>query len=112
MSKTIGINGGKDALALGKITTQSFGHYKHVPLAKPEPQIIRAGIYGGLPNDAITTDLFNGCLPANKICYGECFAAREAFEKGINFGTRVKNILDSKILAEDLTHLPAEQRFV
>ncbi len=91
----------------------SFGHYaKRSDLQTPEPVLIRAGIRGGLPSDSATTDLFWGCLPASVVCYGNCFAAKEAFSRGYNFGCRVENELDPDLLREDLKHLPSSQKSI
>ncbi len=43
-------------------------------LARPEPEVIRAGRAGGLAFDSLTTDVCVGCLPASQVCYGSCFA--------------------------------------
>jgi hypothetical protein len=96
-----------------ELVASSFGHYGHRrDLAIPKPQKIRAGRAGGLPFDSLTTDLFLGCLSANEICYGNCFAARAAFESGHDYGTRVENDLDEALLLSDIAALPAEQKFL
>jgi hypothetical protein len=78
----------------------------------PEPEFIRAGIHGGLPWDCQTSDVVIGCLPLEKICYGNCFAAEESTKKGIDFSARVKRILDPKLLCEDFEHISKDQKFV
>jgi hypothetical protein len=52
----------------------------------PDPCVIRAGRAGGLPHDSLTTDLYLGCLPPAQTCYGSCFAARTAYQRGFDFG--------------------------
>src|SRR5690349_16117470 len=81
-------------------------------LRVPAPEKIRAGKAGGLPFDSLTTDLFLGCLPANRVCYGNCFAATAAFTSGVDFGTRVRNVLDKELFRSDVARLPASQRFL
>jgi hypothetical protein len=90
----------------------SFRGYPQASLSVPKPQHIRAGRAGGLPFDSLTTDLFVGCLPASLVCYGSCFAARAAFDAGIDFGHRVENMLDEQIFVDDLEGLPPGQRYL
>src|SRR5262249_21054822 len=91
----------------------SFGHHRHrTDLALPGAQKIRAGRAGGLPFDSLTTDLFLGCLSATEICYGNCFAARAAFDSGFDYGTRVEDELDDDVVLGDLAALPPDQRFL
>jgi hypothetical protein len=95
------------------LVERSFGRYgSDSSLRLPDAQVIRAGRRGGLPFDVLTTDLVRGCLPATQICYGNCFAARAAFEAGFDFGTRVTNILDEQVLRDDLDALPGELGYV
>jgi len=109
--------GGKDRTSaerdLRRLTAKSFEQYKDdaslIPIAA---EVIRAGMAGGLPYDALTTDVVNGCLSATQICYGNCFAARTAFEAGYDFGTRIRNILDPDILRADLAVLPSAQGYL
>lgn len=110
---SITITGNSAVKTLTNITAQGFGHHADGNgLRLAEPKIIRAGKHGGLPFDALSTDLFNGCLPAKAICYGECFAAKQAFNEGIDFGRRVKNIFDEQVFTSDLSKLPSPQGFV
>jgi hypothetical protein len=96
-----------------ELVGKSFGHYGgRRDLTIPAPQKIRAGLVGGLPFDSLTTDLFLGCLSASQICYGNCFAARAAFEAGFDYGTRVENELDEEVFHADLTALPVSQRYL
>src|SRR5215472_357697 len=96
-----------------RLASESFKHYDSDSTLIPStPQVIRAGKTGGLPFDTLTTDLFGGCLPGREICYGNCFAARAAYAAGIDFGTRVPNILDHDVLCADLERLPASQKFL
>jgi hypothetical protein len=96
-----------------KNVAASFGHYAHRDdLSIPEPQKIRAGRAGGLPFDSLTTDLFLGCLSAAEICYGNCFAARAAFQSGFDYGTRVENMLDEDLFLSDVAMLPVSQRYL
>ncbi|MFD4413543.1 hypothetical protein ACFVXW_22435 [Streptomyces sp. NPDC058251] len=96
-----------------QLISRSFDSFHRDPTLKtPNPAVIRAGRHGGLPFDSITSDLFLGCLPATQICYGNCFAARSAFEAGFDFGKRVPNILDEDIFREDLAALPINQCFL
>lgn len=81
-------------------------------LRLPASQVIRAGLAGGLPFDGLTTDIFFGCLPTEQICYGNCFAAKEAFTSGFDFTRRIPNILDENILRQDLSKIAPEQGFV
>ncbi len=102
------------AKTIGKLTARSFGpHASGTGLRRARAEPIRAGRAGGLPFDSLVTDLFNGCLPATSVCYGECFAARAAFDgAGIDFGRRVRNRLDPEVLADDLSRIPTGQAFV
>lgn len=94
-------------------TSGCFAHYDQDPsLIVPEPVKIRAGLAGGLPFDSLTTDLILGCLPAKSVCYGNCFAARAAFEAGFDFGTHVHNQLDEELLRADLEALPESQKYL
>jgi hypothetical protein len=106
--------GNSAARDLGKLAALSFGDHRTGEGLRPaKPQVIRAGRVGGLPFDSLVADLFSGCLPATKICYGECFAAREAFsEAQVNFGVRVRNVLDPALLAHDLRCVPTSQAFM
>jgi alpha-ketoglutarate-dependent taurine dioxygenase len=98
---------------LKELVAKSYGHYGSDPkLSIPKPQLIRAGKAGGLPFDSLTTDLQLGCLPASQICYGNCFAARGAFQSGFNFGKHVENILDEDVLKSDLKAIPESQAFL
>ena len=81
-------------------------------LAIPRSQVVRAGKRGGLPFDTLTSDLTLGCLSATQICYGNCFAAKAAFEAGMDFGTRVPNSIDEAVLREDLAALPSAQGYL
>ena len=95
--------------AINRSTSQCFNQYKGVDLKIPPPVTIRVGKAGGLPFDSLTTDLFLGCLPPSRICYGSCFAAKAAFEAGYDYGTRVANTLEPDILARDIAQLPVAQ---
>lgn len=97
-----------------KVVATAFEHYSsdNITWSLPEPQLIRAGKTGGLPFESLTTDLTLGCLPPAQICYGNCFAARAAFNAGFNFGKRVENILDEEIFLSDLDALPKSQGYL
>ncbi|CAH2904781.1 MAG: hypothetical protein PPHEMADM_5662 [uncultured Paraburkholderia sp.] len=82
------------------------------PLKKPDSLVIRAGLAGGLPFNTLTTDIVSGCLPARHACYGICFAAKQSWKQGIDFGTRVLNHFDSDIFRTDLERLPETQGYV
>lgn len=82
------------------------------PLKKPDSLVIHAGLAGGLPFNTLTTDIVSGCLPARHACYGICFAAKECWKQGIDFGTRVLNHFDSDIFKADLERLPETQGYV
>jgi len=98
---------------VGLIIEKSYNIFKDKTKLKAlEPKIIRAGIYGGLPWDCQTTDVVSGCLSFDKVCYANCFVAREAFKKGIAFGARQFNILNKEILKEDLNHIDCNQKFL
>jgi hypothetical protein len=98
---------------LTSYVARSFGDYQSNPnLTVPAPQKIRAGRAGGLPFESLTTDLFLGCLPGSLVCYGNCFAARGAFQAGIDFGKRVENILDEDVFRADLDMVPDGQRYL
>ena len=91
----------------------AFGHYsRHTGLATLAAELIRAGRPGGLSFDSLTTDLFLGCLPATQICYGSCFAARAAFDAGVDFARRVPNVLDEVTFTDDLERLPGDQKYL
>jgi hypothetical protein len=95
------------------LVVASFDEYRDTTSLVPrEPEVIRAGKIGGLPFDSLTTDLAGGCLPARHVCYGNCFAARAAFEAGIDFGTRVRNMIEPDVLRGDLAALPASQGYL
>lgn len=81
-------------------------------LAQPTPVLIRAGKAGGLAFDSLTTDVVVGCLPASHVCYGSCFAARESYRLGVDFGVRVENTLDEPLFRADLVQLPTRQRYL
>ena len=96
-----------------KLVAQAYAPYASGEgLVSPTPEIIRAGIAGGLPFDSLTTDVVVGCLPASHVCYGNCFAAQAAFTNGINFGVRIENILDKAIFQSDLNSLSRQQRYL
>lgn len=81
-------------------------------LAQPAPVLIRAGRAGGLEFDSLTTDVVVGCLPSTQVCYGSCFAARESYRLGVDFGVRVENTLDEPLFRADLAQLPPGQRYL
>lgn len=81
-------------------------------LAQPTPVLIRAGKAGGLAFDSLTTDVVVGCLPSTNVCYGSCFAARESYRLGVDFGVRVENILDEPLFRADLAQLPPGLRYL
>lgn len=92
---------------------RSFAEYAADSSLKPAmPRLVRAGCAGGLPFDSLTTDIVSGCLSAAQICYGSCFAAKAAFDAGIDFGKRVPNIVDEEILRSDLAALPPTQGYL
>ncbi len=98
------------ARTLRRVAASAFDEYRgRKPLHAFVSQPIRAGRVGGLPYDALTTDVINGCLPAASVCYGSCFAARSAFEAGFDFGQRVRNRVDRDLLQADLDGLPSTQ---
>lgn len=104
-----------DAAATEQRTRELIGQTFHgyaSGLARPTPVTIRAGKAGGLAFDSLTTDVCVGCLPANQVCYGSCFAARESFRLGVDFAIRVENLLDETRFAADLASLPARQRYL
>jgi hypothetical protein len=74
--------------------------------------LIRAGKAGGLAFDSLTTDVCVGCLPASQVCYGSCFAARDSYRLGVDFGVRVMNTLDEPLFRADLAQLPPRQRYL
>lgn len=99
--------------ALRKLCGQTFRvHAERGGLRRSQAQAIRVGIAGGLPFDSLTTDLVQGCLPASEVCYGSCFAARAAFDSGIDFGARVANRFEPETIVADLALLPAGQGFL
>jgi hypothetical protein len=104
----------KEAIrALTRLVAASFKETAaDTNLRLPPPQTIRAGLAGGLPFDGLTTDLFLGCLPASQICYGSCFAAKEAFAAGYDFTHRVPNILNEDVLRSDLRTISSRQGFL
>jgi hypothetical protein len=81
-------------------------------LAQPTPVLIRAGRAGGLAFDSLTTDVVVGCLPASHVCYGSCFAARESYRLGVDFGVRIENTFDEPLFRRDLGQLPPRQRYL
>jgi hypothetical protein len=98
---------------LRRLTVDSFAEFHNDESLVPRSaELVRAGTYGGLPFDSLTTDVVGGCLPSTHICYGNCFAARVAFEAGLHFGTRTPNVLDPEVLDEDLARLPASQGYL
>lgn len=98
---------------LRRLVSRAYGHYgAQKSLKVPRGGPIRAGRAGGLPFDSLTSDLMLGCLPATQICYGNCFAARAAFESGYDFGTRVPNVLDEETFRADLDALPEDQGYL
>lgn len=106
-------NGDHARRRLQALVAASFDEYRDTTSLVPrEPEVIRAGKIGGLPFDSLTTDLAGGCLPARHVCYGNCFAARAAFEAGIDFGTRVRNMIEPDVLRGDLAALPASQGYL
>ncbi len=110
---TINGNSRNSHSKLKELVSKSYGKYSSdSTLSIPKPQLIRAGITGGLPFDSLTTDLLLGCLPASQICYGNCFAARGAFISGFNFGKHVENILDEDVFKADLKAIPDFQGFL
>lgn len=104
---------GRQEKIIQQVIQSSFHRYVNSKSLKvPKPIYIRAGQHGGLPFESLTTDLSLGCLPPQKICYGNCFAARAAFEAGFDFGKRVDNILDDDIFSRDLTYLDQQQLYL
>lgn len=98
---------------VSSLVRDSYQQYKSGDgLTIPESGIIRAGKAGGLPFDSLTSDLQFGCLPATQICYGSCFAAKVAFESGLNFSHRQDNVLDETLLRRDLSILPKERGYL
>lgn len=81
-------------------------------LIQPQSIKIRAGKAGGLPFNALVTDVVSGCLCATAACYGACWAMEEAYQKGIDPSTRVPNELDETLLRSDLKKMPKEQGHV
>jgi len=67
---------------------------------------------GGLPWDMQTSDIMVGCLPLDKVCFGQCFAAHLANKQGINFAKRIRRILDEDLLNQDYNNMPAKQKWV
>jgi hypothetical protein len=99
--------------ALRLLAVDSFAEFHNDKSLVPRAtEFVRAGIQGGLPFDSLTTDVVGGCLPSTHICYGNCFAARAAFEAGVAFGTRTPNVLDNELLDKDLAELPSSQAYL
>lgn len=76
------------------------------------PELIRVGKHGGLPFDSLVTDVVSGCLPNNMACYGMCFAALSAWGKNYDFGKRIDNVFDKKVLESDIENLPETQSYI
>ncbi len=104
------VDGGRDALV--DAVRASYQNYKGAALSVRAPELIRAGVRGGLPFDSLSTDVVRGCLPPGSICFGGCFAASAAFQAGEDFGRRVPNTLDHDVLAADLDNMERSQKFV
>jgi hypothetical protein len=73
---------------------------------------IRAGVYGGLPFDSLVSDVVTGCLPVKSACYGICFAAKNSWEQGFDFGKKVNNILDEDLFINDIKKIPETQKYL
>jgi taurine dioxygenase len=115
-ARTAAANAGASAGAAMEARTRSliaetFQVYA-TGLARPTPVLIRAGKAGGLAFDSLTTDVVVGCLPSSHVCYGSCFAARESYRLGVDFGVRVENTLDEPLFRADLAKLPPRQRYL
>jgi hypothetical protein len=94
-----------------QLITRTFQPYA-TGLTRPTPELIRAGKAGGLAFDSLMTDVCVGCLPHTQVCYGSCFAARESYRLGVDFGIRVENTLDEDLFRADLEQLPTRQRYL
>lgn len=81
-------------------------------LKRLTPQVIRVGRAAGLPFDSLVNDVVSGCLPHSTACYGMCFAALSAWKQGYDFGKRVNNILDKRVLEKDINDLPPAQKYI
>ncbi len=92
------------------IHDSNLSYLPSIELKPPAAVEIRAGKVGGLPFDSLITDLVSGCLSARQACYGTCFAAKAAWNHGIDFGIRQANILNPAQLEDDLRRLPIGQR--
>lgn len=102
-----------DLSSLQQLVAQGFGRFANDPSLKlVDPAVIRAGLLGGLPFDNLTTDFYTGCLPAKATCYGNCFAAKASYAAGIDFGSRVKNILEPEGLTRDLDAISKDCAYV
>ena len=79
----------------------------------PMPQLnVLCGKNGGLPFEYLMTDVISGCLPIEKICYGNCSAAEYWIEKGYNFGKRILNSFTEESFNESILKLEKNQRWL
>lgn len=89
---------------------------KKVQAIKALPEMpklqISCGKAGGLPFDYLMTDIMSGCLPIEKICYGNCSAAEYWIDKGYDFGKKIVNDYNEDYFKEALQKLPSNQRWL
>ena len=73
---------------------------------------VQCGRAGGLPFDYLMTDIFSGCLPIAKVCYGDCSAAEHWIRRGYDFGKRQLNHFSEPIFRSSIRQLPRSQRWL
>ncbi|MEK0161900.1 MULTISPECIES: hypothetical protein [Pseudoalteromonas] len=113
MDSGVNITTASDSKEITDRIKLEFAEYiNNKKLMVPEAQVIRIGKAGGLPFESLSSDIMQGCLPPNKICFGSCFAAKSAFQNGISFGTRVQNLLDEEQVKQDLAKLNPNQGYI
>lgn len=79
--------------------------------AMPRLPIV-CGTKSGLPFECLMTDVISGCLPINKICYGNCTSAGFWYKQGYDFGKRSLNEFDPVRFRESALALSPEQKWL
>ena len=79
--------------------------------AMPHLPIV-CGTKSGLPFECLMTDVVSGCLPVDKICYGNCTSAGFWYDQGYDFGKRSLNEFDPVRFRESALALSPDQKWL
>lgn len=67
---------------------------------------------GWLPFEYLMTDLYSGCLPIEKICYGNCTSAMHWIERWFNFWKKTINIFNEVEFLNSVEQLDPDQKWL